>query len=132
MILHPPAVDVRRLAAVDMHALRGTDTRRRAILAEVVLGTIAGIGIGTFLLFSAAGALGLVLGAWALGIGINYVPLAVHALSLRSRTRLRRELRGVDLPAELRYYTRAQFWVFVPLSFVWFALRTPRGFRSVL
>ncbi len=54
------------------------------------------------------------------------MPLAIHALSLRSRAGLRRELRGVDLRAELRYYTRAQIWVFVPLSFVWFALRTPR------
>ncbi len=127
MNVHPPAVDVRRLAAVDMHALRGTDIRRRVILAEFVLGTIAGIGIGIFLLLSAAGAIGSALGAWALGIGVNYVPLAVHALSLRSRARLRRELCGVDLPAELRYYTRAQLWVFVPLSFVWLALRTPRG-----
>ena len=75
MNLHPPAVDVRRLAAIDMHALRGTDTRRRVILAEFVLGAIAGIGIGIFLLLSAAGALGSVLGAWALGIGVNYVPL---------------------------------------------------------
>ncbi len=124
---HPPAVDVRRLAAVDMHALRGTDTRRRVILAEFVLGAIAGISIGSFLLLSAGGALALVLGAWAFGIGVNYVPLAVHALTLRSRARLRHELRGVDLPAELRHYTRAQLWVFVPLSLVWFALRTPHG-----
>ena len=113
-----------------MHALRGTDTRRRVILAEFVLGAIVGIGIGIFLLFSAADALDSAVGAWALGIGVNYVPLAVHALSLRSRARLRRELRGVDLPAELRYYTRAQFWVFVPLSFVWFALQADGGCRG--
>ena len=110
-----------------MHALRGTNTRRRVILAEFILGTIVGIGIGAFLLLSAAGPFGLVLGAWALGIGVNYVPLAVHALSLCSRARLRSELRGIDLQAELRHYTRAQLWVLVPLSLVWFAMHTPRG-----
>jgi hypothetical protein len=122
---HHPLVDVRRLAAVDMHALSGTDRRRRIIIAEFVLGAIGGIGIGLFLLLSGAGTFGTVLGLWAVGVGINYVPLALHAISLRSPRRLRAELRGVDLRSELRYYTRAQFWVFVPLTFVWFALKKP-------
>jgi hypothetical protein len=120
-----PPVDVRRLAAVDMHALEGTELRRRIIIAEFVLGAIGGIGIGTFLLFSSAGTLGTVLGIWSFGVGVNYVPLAIHALSLRSPARLRAELRDVDLRSELRYYTRVQFWVFVPLVFLWFAARKP-------
>jgi hypothetical protein len=41
---------------------------------------------------------------------------------LRRPARLREELRGVDLKGELRHYTLAQFWVFVPFLFVWFEL----------
>jgi hypothetical protein len=39
-----PDVDVRRLAAVDMHGARGSLLRRRVILAEFVLGAIGGAG----------------------------------------------------------------------------------------
>lgn len=115
-------VDVRRLAAVDMHALKGTELRRRVIIAEFVLAAIGGLAIGLYLLLGVGGTLGTIVGLYTLGVAVNYVPLAVHALSLRRPSRLREELRGVDLRGELRYYTLAQFWVFVPLVFVWFEL----------
>ncbi len=120
MSTHP--VDVRRLAAVDMHALKGTETRRRVIIAEFVLAALGGLAIGLYLLLAVGGTVGTVVGLYTLGVAANYVPLAVHALSLRRPARLREELRGVDLRGELRYYTLAQFWVFVPLVFVWFEL----------
>ena len=113
-------VDVRRLAAVDMHALKGTGFRRRVILSEFVLAALGGAVLGFFLLLSVGGTVATVLGLYALGVAANYVPLAIHAVSLRRPTRLHEELRGVDLRRELRYYTLAQFWVFVPLAFVWF------------
>jgi hypothetical protein len=75
-----PFLDVRRLAAVDMH---GTLLRRRIILAEFVHGA-----------------------------------LACHASQRSHRGALDAELRGVDLPRELRRYTRLQFWIAVPLLFV--------------
>jgi len=78
-----PFLDVRRLAAVDMHGTHGTLLRRRIILAEFVLGALA----------------------W-------------HASQLSHRGALDAELRGVDLPRELRRYTRLQFWIAVPLLFV--------------
>lgn len=113
---------MRRLAAVDMHALSGTDLRRRVIIAEFVGAVIVGVAIALWLLLSTDETIGTLIAIYVLGIAANYVPLAGHALSLRSRERLERELVGVDLPAELRYYTRAQFLVFVPLLFVWFEL----------
>lgn len=113
-------VDVRRLAAVDMHALKGTDLRRRVITAEFVLAAVGGVAIGLYLLLGVGGTVSTAVGLYAIGVGANYVPLAVHALSLRRPARLREELRGVDLDGELRYYTVAQFWVFVPLIFLWF------------
>jgi hypothetical protein len=120
MSTHP--FDVRRLAAVDMHALKGSEFRRRIILAEFLVAAVAGFAIGLYLLLGVGGTVATILGLYTLGIAANYVPLAIHALSLRRPARLREELRGVDLRGELRYYTLAQFWVFVPLLFVWFEL----------
>lgn len=121
--MRKPPVDVRRLAAVDMHALKGTELRRRVIIAEFVLAVLGGFAIGLYVLVAIGGVVGTIAGLYAIGVGANYLPLAYHALSLRRPERLRAELRGVDLRGELRYYTAAQFWVFVPLAFVWFELR---------
>jgi hypothetical protein len=115
------ASDVRRLTAIDMHALEGTALRRRIIIAEFIAGAASGILIGAFLVL-AGGAVSAILGLYAIGVGANYVPLAAHALSLRDPADLEAELRGVDLRAELRRYTGWQFYVFVPLLFVWLAL----------
>jgi hypothetical protein len=41
-----PLVDVRRLAAIDMHGVAGTRRRRRLILAEFVIGAVGGLAIG--------------------------------------------------------------------------------------
>lgn len=115
-------LDVRRLAAVDMHGVKGTTLRRRVIIAEFLLGAIGGIGLGLFLLLTADGTAGIVLGVCAVGIGANYVPLALHTLSLRDPADLRSELAGADIRGELRRYTISQFWVFVPFLFVALAL----------
>lgn len=108
-----------------MHGLHGTSFRRRIILAEFLGGAIGGITIGLFLLLSGSSSGGvLVVGAWALGIGLNYVPLALHAISLSRPPALEQELAGVDVPAALRRYTKKQLWVFVPgLLVVFGALR---------
>lgn len=118
-------VDVRRLAAVDMHGLKGTIFRRRLIIAEFLLGALGGFAVGLYLLVLAGGGTAAkVLGAYAIGVAANYVPLLVYALALRRPARLRQELSGVDLRRELRYYTLAQLWVFVPFAFFWFVRPT--------
>lgn len=115
-------VDVRRLAAVDLHGVKGAGLRRRVIISEFVLGAIGGIGVGLVLLLAIGGTAGIVVGVWAIGIGANYVPLALHTISLRDPADLREELAGADIRAELRRYTGTQFWVFVPFLFVGLAL----------
>lgn len=110
-----------------MHALKGTEFRRRIIIAEFVGAVVAGIAIGVSLLVGVGGTTGTVVGLYVLGVAANYMPLSFHALSMRRPARLRRELRRVDLRRELRYYTLAQFWVFVPLSFIWFELARRRA-----
>ena len=119
---------VRRLAALDMHGTRGTRRRRRVILIEFALGTIGGIALGVWAL-TWGGVTGLVLGIWLLGLAANYVPLTAHVLALWDPGALRAELAGVDLRAELRYYTRTQAWVLVPFWVAGLALAQARRKR---
>jgi hypothetical protein len=122
-------MDVRRLAALDMWGARGTMRRRRIIVAEFVLGLIAMIGIGVWL-FGATHGGNRVLGAWMIGAGLNYAPLAAHAVSLYRPGALDAELAGVDTMRELRRYGALQFWIFVPLSMLAVQLATAvRGRR---
>jgi hypothetical protein len=119
-------IDVRRLAAVDMHGTHGTQRRRRIIVAEFVLGAVVGTAIGVAVAVTASSAGWRVFGAWIAGACLNYVPLALHALDLSRPGRLGAELEGVDVPAELRYYTKAQLWIAVPLLFIVLALAQRR------
>jgi hypothetical protein len=106
-------LDVRRLAALDMHGARGTRRRRRIILAEFALGTVGGAALGIWAL-TWGGAVGLVFGVWLLGLGANYLLLTWNVVRLWPSRRVQEELAGAELRAELRHYTRAQIWVFVP------------------
>lgn len=116
-------LDVRRLAAVDMHGLKGSALRRRLIVAEFLGGAVVGVAIGIYLVLTAASAIGVVIGIYALGVAANYAVLSAHTFSLGKGTALAAELRGVDLRAELRHYTKTQFWVFVPFLFPWLSPR---------
>ena len=50
-----------------------------------------------------------------IGVGLNFVPLALHAISMSRAGRLGTELAGVDVAAELRRYTAKQFLIGIPL-----------------
>jgi hypothetical protein len=111
--LSPP--DVRRLAALDMWGTSGRIRRRRLIRAEFVVGVVGCITLGTFGVLSGSGwAVGL--GVWLLGVGVNYVLLALHARSLSRPGALEAELVGADLPRELRRGALTQFWIAVPFA----------------
>jgi hypothetical protein len=115
-------MNVKRLAAIDMHGLNGSTFRRRIILWEFILGAVFAIVLGAFVLVTADSTFWTVFGIWLLTIGLNYVPLALHAIGFTKPGALERELAGVDVPAELKRYTGLQIWVFVPLALVYFAL----------
>lgn len=118
--------DVRRLAAVDMYGTAGTPRRRRVILGEFVAGALACPVIGA--LAAGAGRLETrVFGWWLIAVGLNYVVLALHAVSLSRPGALDAELAGVDTDAELRRYAVRQAWVAVPLAMPAFALRRWHG-----
>jgi hypothetical protein len=116
-------LDVRRLAAVDMHGLKGGRIRPRVILAEFLFGAVAGPLLGLFMVVAADGVVWKLIGVAMIGIGLNYVPLARHALALRTPEALAAALDGVDVRPELRRYTALQLWVCVPLALVIFDRR---------
>jgi hypothetical protein len=116
-------MNVRRLAAVDMHGSRGTARRRRIILAEFLVGVVAMVALGIWFLASSSSLGGRAIGLWFTGAGLNYAPLSIHAIALTRPGALDAELTGVDIDRELRRYTVLQLWVFVPLALVVFAVR---------
>jgi hypothetical protein len=120
-----PRLDIRRLTAVDMYGVAGSRIRRRVILAEFVLGAVVGSALGLYGLLATDG-FTAVFGGWLLGACLNYVPLSVHAFDLSRRGALESELRGVDIRAELRHYTKAQIWIAVPLLFIALAIAQRR------
>jgi hypothetical protein len=88
-------LNVRRLAALDMHGARGTRRRRLVILAEFALGTIGCVVLGAWALtWGDAG--GVVLGIWLLGLSANYLPLTTYVLALWQPEVLKAELAGAD------------------------------------
>jgi hypothetical protein len=125
MIRNATQLNVRRLAAFDMHGARGTRRRRRAILAEFALGAICCLVLGLWSL-TWGGAAGVLLGIWLLGLAANYLPLTAHVLALWQPGALKAEVAGADLTAELRRYTRAQIWVLVPFWVAGLALAQGR------
>ena len=117
-------VDVRRLAAIDLWGARGRPLRRRLITLEFGLGIIIPMVLGSFCLTARAG-FTRVVGAWLVGIALNYVPLAFHALRWSRPGALEAELAGVALERERRFYSRAQLLIGVPLAILAMAFLPP-------
>ena len=89
-------LDVRRLAAVDMYGSRGGRRRRRLILAEFALAAIDIPLLGLAIALAASTVPRVLIGTYLIGAGLNYIPLALHAISLSRAGRLDAELAGAD------------------------------------
>ena len=111
-------LDVRRLAALDMHGLAGTRLRRGVILAEFIAGAVGCVVVGLLTATRTPAWGWRVVGVWLAGIGVNYAVLTLQALSLSRPGALDAELAGVDVGTELRRYTVLQLWIAVPLLLV--------------
>jgi hypothetical protein len=107
-------LDVRRLAAVDMYGTAGTSRRRRIITAEYLLGAIMCPAVGISVLHARPAPATAILGIWLVGVGVNYIPLALHAVSLLRQGTLDTEVAGTDMRLELRRYGVKQLWIAVP------------------
>jgi hypothetical protein len=106
---------VRRLAAIDMYGRRGSTRRRRLILAEFVLAAIDVPLLGLAMALAASSALPVLLGAYLIGVGLNFVPLALHAISISQTSRLDAELADVDVSAELKQHAARQLFIGIPM-----------------
>ena len=115
-------MNVRRLAAIDMHGLKGRRRRRNLILAEFIAGVVAATAVGLALILKGSSPLSVAVGIWLSGVAVNYLCLSICAIGLSRPGALAAELAGTDLRAELRRYTRAQAWVFAPFALLYFAL----------
>jgi hypothetical protein len=130
MMRHMGSVDVRRLAALDMHGTAGTRLRRRLVTAEFFLGALGGVGFGIWITVAAAPGT-QAFGVWMAGVGVNYAALAWQTIPLSRPGALDAELAGADVIGELRSYTLRQFWLAVPFLFAVLALRQARGARTL-
>jgi hypothetical protein len=119
-------MNVRRLAAVDMHGPAGTPLRRRLILAEFVAAAIGSLVIGLLMLSRTSAGDWRLAGIWVAGVGINYIALAVHAAVMSRHDVLAAELAGIDVGHELRRYSILQFSIIVPFLVAVLALRQLR------
>ena len=81
------------------------------------------------LLVAHGGLAGWLMGLAAVGIGLNYLPLAIHGCDLIRAGRLERELADIDdLTAESRWYFIAQARLCVPGLVAILAVR--RSYRA--
>lgn len=107
-------LNVRRLAAIGLYGRAGQPLRRRLILGEFVAAMALGLGLGILILLHTRNSAALVVGAWATGVGFNYVFILGHALTLLRPGAITRELAGVDVGRELGRYGLLQAWALVP------------------
>jgi hypothetical protein len=121
-----PMVDTRRLAAADMHGRTGSVRRRRIVLTEFALATLACTALGLLAIFRGGGAW-IIFGVWLVGLGANYGVLLAEARRLSRRGALEQEMHGRAIQGELRDAARAQLWLGVP--FVLCLANTPRRRR---
>jgi hypothetical protein len=90
-----------------MFGRRGAQHRRRLVLAEIVVAAVDVPLVGLAIAL-AASALWVLFAIYLIGVGLNYVPLALYAVSLARAGQHDTELVGVDVGAELRRYTARQ------------------------
>lgn len=113
-------LDVRKLVALDM-VFHG----KRFILVEFAAGVVIALGLAILSLARSYPVFGLPM----LWIGLNYVPLLMHAIDLARRDTAREEVAAELADMRLaRSYSWRQLWILVPFAVVWFAL-TQRSAR---
>ena len=105
-------IEIRRLAAVDI-AFLGS----RFILAEFSIGVFGSLGLGFLTLLRTHSLGGTVFGAYLVSIGVNYVPLLVHAIDIVRHGTAHQEIAD-ELPEKhrvFRKYRRQSLLLLVPL-----------------
>jgi uncharacterized protein len=106
-------IDIRKLAAVDI-AFLGS----RLILTEFSVGVFGSLALGVFTLLRSHSLRGIAFGSYLLLIGVNYVPLLLHAISLARNNNSARDEIADELSEKrrmFRKYRRQSLLLLVPL-----------------
>ena len=102
----------RKLAAIDIVFLGS-----KLVIAEFACGVVLSAVLGAFVLFRSHSALQVALGTYLLSLGVNYVPMLIHAVAITRSGSARAEL-GDELGEPGRAmarYRRQSLWLLVPL-----------------
>ncbi|HUI41932.1 MAG TPA: hypothetical protein VL523_08190 [Terriglobia bacterium] len=106
------ATGFRKLAAIDIVFLG-----YKLIFAEYAVGVFFSIALGLFVLVRGSTFLQVVLGAYLICLGINYVPMLAYAVAIGSQSSAQAEL-GDELTERRRAmskYRRQSLFLLVPL-----------------
>jgi hypothetical protein len=104
--------NARKLAAVDL-AFLGP----RVVLPEFILGVVGPIGLGIWTIAKIPSMGGILFGVYLLLIGLNYVPLLWHAISLVRQGTAHQEIssEAEDKRKMFRKYRRQSLLLLLPL-----------------
>jgi hypothetical protein len=105
-------IDLRRLAAVDV-AFLGS----KIILTEFAVGVLGPIVLGILTLRKSHSTGGMIFGVYVLLIGVNYVPMLIHAISIVNDGTARDEIADEldDKQRLFRKYRKQSLYLLVPL-----------------
>lgn len=105
-------IDPRKLAAVDV-AFLGS----KVILTEFTIGILGPILLGILTLRKSHSGGGMIFGVYLLLIGINYIPMLIHAISVVKNGASRDEIAGEleDKRRMFRKYRKQSLYLLVPL-----------------
>ncbi len=102
----------RRLAAIDIAFLG-----YRLIVAEYAAGVFLSLALGAFALFRSHSFWQVVLGVYLMCLGINYVPMLIHALAIGNREKARAQIADEldERQTAMSKYRRQSLLLLVPL-----------------
>jgi hypothetical protein len=118
MLLKRPPNNLRRLAAIDIFFLG-----YRLIVGEYVCGALFSTALGVFILIRGHSLWQATLGTYLICLGINYIPMIICALEIRSRTRAQAEIADelADGKAAMAKYRAVSLLLLVPLATMFIA-----------
>src|SRR5262245_21151360 len=106
-------VNARRLAAVDLSGLGP-----KIIIPEFALGVLGVPALGILTVLRSGSVEMTVFGVALVGLGVNYIPLLIHAIDLVRRSAVESAIadEGSDRQALYAKYRRQSLWLLLPFA----------------
>jgi hypothetical protein len=106
-------VNVRRLAAVDLSGLGP-----KIIIPEFAIAVLGAPTLGILTLFRSGSLLMTAFGVALIGLGVNYIPLLIHAIDLVRRSGVQSAIadEASDRRALYAKYRKQSLWLLLPFA----------------